>query len=735
MSKTSVVSQTGPAHKRWRLTLPITALVLVSAVSNLLMLAGPLFMLQIYDRVLTSRSVPTLAVLTGLMVVLYAYYAFLEYLRSRMSTRAANLLDVSISDRLFAASVQYRLIPGALSNIDPVREGDILRAFVSGPGPLALLDLPWMPVYLAIIFIIHPMLGWVAIAGAIAIILLVVANEILSQGPVRKSAYLQSARQRNVESARTNAESIIGMGMLADIRRGQQRINETLLGAQQAATDRTTFFSAVIRALRFLLQSLVLAVGAYLVIQGQMTGGLMIAASVITSRALAPIDQIVAQWRSFVAARQAYGRIRKVFEGAAADTPDTRLALPKKTLTVSQLATAPQGLRAPIISGVDFQLRRGWTGVLGAPVREIFAGARHCRCVAQPGGSTRFDGALLDHYGHNQTGQIIGYLPQRIELFEGTIAANICRFPRMRHRKTIAAARAAGIHDMINNLPQGYDTSVGEYGELLSAGQRQLIGLARALYGDPFVVVLDEPNANLDTEGDMALGNAVTSVRDRGGIVIVIAHRPSAIGAVDKILLLENGRQVNFGPKSEVFRQAPPARRDNVHTIKASHHDRYPARRAPPQRSFQPQSARTSGSGRGRGLAGGSLWASQAEIAGAVAAPGTIMVDSFAKKIQHQEGGTVKAIHVRDGDIVTEGEDLVELDDTAIAANLAVLHTQIRERKFARHVSMPNSAIPTNSRCRRIDLPASIPKSCGWFPWRSRCFAPVGPPRPARGRS
>ena len=565
------VSHQGPVQGRWKLALPITSLILVSMVSNVLMLAGPLFMLQIYDRVLTSRSVATLVVLTGLMVAVYAYYAFLEYLRARMSMRAANLVDTSLSPRLFQASVRGRLVPGVLSNIDPVREGDVLRAFISGPGPLALLDLPWMPVYLGVIFVIHPFLGWVAVGGAVAIVLLVVLNELLSRAPAKTTAFLQAARQRNVDSARANAEAIIGMGMLGDVGRGHQRLNEGLLSAQQKASDRTTFFSAVIRALRFLLQSLVLAVGAYLVIDGKMTGGLMIAASIITSRALAPIDQIVGQWRGFVAARQAYGRIRQVLAAPPLHSPATLLPLPKNKLAVSQLSTAPLGVGMPIVRGVDFQLRAGdGLGVLGRSGSGKSSLARALVGIwPSLVGSVRFDGALLEQFDAGQVGQVIGYLPQRIELFDGTIAENIARFrSKPSSENVIAAARAAGIHDLINSMPNGYDTQVGVYGQFLAAGQRQLIGLARALYGNPFLVVLDEPNANLDSEGDAALGTAVKSVRARGGIAIVIAHRPSAISAVDSILVMEEGRQVNIGPKSELLKQAAPARRDNVHQIK-----------------------------------------------------------------------------------------------------------------------------------------------------------------------
>lgn len=559
---------------RRALLLPGTALVVTSLVSNLLMLAGPLFMLQIYDRVLASRSMPTLVALTVMICALYAYYAVLEAIRARMSMRAANIVDGALSGRLFAASVRFKLIPGALGNVDPVREGDTLRQFISGNGPLALLDLPWMPIYLTIVFLMHPLLGWLALGGAVAIVALAIANELSSRGPAQKASAAQGARQRYIDDARSNAEAIVGMGMMADIERRRAVLNRDVLTAQLLAGDRTSAFSASIKALRFLLQSAVLAVGAYLVIQGDLTGGLMIAASVITSRALAPVDQIVGQWRGFIAARLAYDRIRKILPKDNDGARETRLPLPGQKLSAHQLAIGPRGAKVALVNGISFELVAGDAlGIIGA------SGSGKSSLVrglvgAWPtlSGALRLDGALLAHYDPSQIGGIVGYLPQQVDLFEGTVAENIARFRHdMTAEAVIAAARSADVHDMINSLPNGYDTPIGEQGDLLSAGQRQRIGLARALYGDPFLIVLDEPNSNLDAEGDAAVSKAIASARARGGIVVVVAHRPSAIASVDQLLLLQKGRQVSFGPKKDVLDHiAKAASGENVRPIKVS---------------------------------------------------------------------------------------------------------------------------------------------------------------------
>jgi ATP-binding cassette subfamily C protein PrsD len=552
---------TGPVNKPSYSRVAVSAgvsLFIISLVSNLLMLAGPLFMLQIYDRVLSSRSLPTLTAFVLIIIAVYIFYAFVETVRSRMALRLANLVDHSLGGKLFEASVRLRLAGGQASQLDPVRDGDNLRVFLAGSGPLALLDLPWVPIYLAVVFIIHPLLGWLAVGGALVITALMFANELVLRKPSKESTAAINARQRQTDDSRTNAETVVAMGMLTDIgRRWTQRTGE-MLATQRQTTDRATLFSSITKAVRLLLQSLVLGLGAYIVIHGDMTGGLMIAASVVTSRALAPIEQTIAQGKQFITARQAWERIKRYLSATPDRSRETMLPLPKGTLSLRGLAAGPPGSSASIIAGINFDLVAGdGLGVIGLSGSGKSSLARTICGVWTPNnGEIRLDGSLLQHYDPSQIGKIIGYLPQRADLFDGTVTENIARFqPDASSDDAIAAALLANAHEMISNLPNGYDTRVGANGDNLSAGQRQRIGLARALYGNPFLVVLDEPNANLDSEGDAALTDSMNAVRARGGIVIVVAHRPSAVIAVDKLLFMRNGRQAVFGPKNDVLKQ------------------------------------------------------------------------------------------------------------------------------------------------------------------------------------
>lgn len=544
------------------------SLFIISLVSNLLMLAGPLFMLQIYDRVLSSRSESTLLAFVFIIIAVYAFYAFIETIRSRMSLRLANMVDHFLGQKLFEAGVKLRLAAGHAGGADPVRDGDSLRAFLASPGPLALLDMPWVPVYLAVIFLIHPMLGWLAVGGALVITVLMIINEFVLRKPTKDNYAATGARQRQTDDSRANAETIVAMGMVGDVgQRWGERTRE-MLSTLRVASDRANLFSSVTKAVRLLLQSLVLGLGAYVVIHGEMTGGLMIAASVVTSRALAPIEQTIGHWKQFISARQAWDRIKRYLNVAPDLSRETMLPLPKQSFSVRGLASAPPGAQTAIISGVSFELAAGdGMGVLGLSGSGKSSLVR-ALCGVWPAGSgeVRLDGALLEHYDPRQIGKIIGYLPQRADLFDGTVAQNIARFtPNASSEDVIAAARLANVHDLISSLPNGYDSPVGTSGENLSAGQRQRVGLARALFGNPFLVILDEPNANLDAEGDAALTDAIRQVRARGGIVIVVAHRPSAVIAVDKLLFMKGGRQVVFGPKNEVLKQITG---DNVQPIR-----------------------------------------------------------------------------------------------------------------------------------------------------------------------
>nr|WP_282568002.1 type I secretion system permease/ATPase [Devosia oryzisoli] len=546
-------------------------MVITSLVSNLLMLTGPLFMLQVYDRVLASRSVPTLVVLTTLIAGLYAFYGFLDAVRSRMGARFANVMDARLARPLFNASVQFRLAPQA-QKADPIRDGDTLRQFLASPAPMALLDLPWMPIYLGLVFLFHAWLGWLAVAGCLVITVLMVVNEATSRAPTKDAVVHQSSRQRQSDDVRANAETVVAMGMAHDLSERWQVHTRRMQRAQLKGGDRAALFSSSTKALRFFLQSAVLALGAYLVIEGQMTSGLMIAASVVTSRAIAPVEQIVGQWRAFVGARQAWARIKKVLLVNTAPAREVGLPLPSQRLSLKGLSSAPAGLGKPVVSGISFELSGGEAlGVLGPSGAGKSSLLRAIVGVWPTlSGDARFDGALLTHFRPDQIGEMIGFLPQRVDLFDGTVAENISRFrPGTTGDTIIAAAQAAGVHELINGLPDGYNSQVGEQGDLLSAGQRQRIGLARALCGEPFLVLLDEPNSNLDAEGEAALSAAIQQVRDRGGIVVVVAHRPSAIAAVDKVLFMQNGRQMAFGPKAEVLKQITQPS-SNVHPIKAS---------------------------------------------------------------------------------------------------------------------------------------------------------------------
>lgn len=537
----------------------------LSLVSNLLMLTGPLYMLQIYDRVLASRSIPTLLALTVLVMALYGFYALVESLRSRMTIRLGNAIDQRLNDRLFIAAIRLRVARQGRRVVDPLRDGEILRSFLSGAGPLAFLDVPWLPVYLIIIFAFHPMLGWLAVVGAVILLVLLFVNERVSEVPVSRSTEAASLRQKNAEDTLSNVESVIAMGMTDAVVLKNRRFSEESLQKHSEATDRGGFFTSSTKAIRFFLQSAVLAVGAYLVIQGEITAGVMIAASILMSRALAPVEQVVAHWKSFLASRQAVQRIRKILSVPVADDVHTLLDLPHETLAVSSLTVGQPGTQTALVTGVSFELAAGEAlGIIGPSGSGKSSLAKSLVGVwPSMQGDVRFDGALLSQYAQSQIEGIIGYLPQRVNLLEGTIAENISRFsPQPSSIEVIEAAKMAGVHELILNLPDGYETYIENSGQPLSAGQQQRLGLARALYGRPFLIVLDEPNSNLDADGDLALAAAISNIKNSGSIVVVIAHRPSVMASVDKLLYISRGRQSAFGPKDEVLEkitERPPS--------------------------------------------------------------------------------------------------------------------------------------------------------------------------------
>jgi ATP-binding cassette, subfamily C, bacterial PrsD len=540
--------------------LSATALAVFSIASNVLMLTGPLFMLQIYDRVLASRSIPTLIALSLLVVVLYGLYAVVEIVRARMSARTAAVFEERLAPAAFAASVRLRLRPD-LDVRDPVRSLDTIRSFIAGPAPVALLDLPWAPAYVVIVYAFHPLLGAVAAGGAILIGSILAISEWRSRSVSRQLTDASRRRQVESDDAGRNAEVMLAMGMLPAALRRWLRNNRNYGEAQLRGADQTAIYAASTKSSRLLLQSAVLAVGAFLVIEGQLQAGLMIAASIITARALAPVELLVGQWRHFVAARQAAMSLNTALAAVETEPRTLKLPLPSDRLNVTQLATGPTPSGPTTVTGINFAISAGdGLGILGSSGSGKSSLAR-ALVGAWPAlaGSVRLDGSELIHFDPEVLGHAVGYLPQAVELFDGTIAENISRFADDANvEDIIAAARAASVHELIAGLPNGYETRVGEAGTRLSGGQRQRIGLARALYRNPFLLVLDEPNANLDAEGEKALQEAIADARARGAIVIVVAHRPSAISMVDKLLFLRNGEQIAFGAKDDVLSAISP---------------------------------------------------------------------------------------------------------------------------------------------------------------------------------
>jgi PrtD family type I secretion system ABC transporter len=545
------------------------AIGLFSGMSNILMLTGSLFMLEVYDRVLPSRSVPTLVALLILTAGLYAAQGFIDAIRSRILVRIGDSLDEAMSMRVYDAVVRLPLKIGAKGDgSQPIRDLDAVRGFLSGAGPSAFFDLPWLPIYLGICFLFHTYIGLTALAGAVILVILTIATEVQTRLPTRSATQFAMARNALLEASRRNAEAITAMGMVGRIARRWGDLNRNYVASTGQASDVVGGLGAASKVLRLLLQSSILAVGAWLVIHQESTPGIIIAGSILGARALAPVDLAIANWRGFVGARQSWQRLSRLLGHLPPHTEPMPLQPPAKTLVVQNAAVCPPGEQKIVCQDINFTLASGKAlGVIGPTASGKSSLARMLVGVWTPArGTVRLDGATFDQWSQEALGRHIGYLPQDVELFPGNVAQNIARFEDPPNPEAVlAAARAAGVHELIVNLPDGYETKVGDHGSALSAGQAQRIALARALYRDPFLVVLDEPNSNLDAEGDEALTRAILGLRARGAIVIVVAHRPSAIAGVDYILVMAKGRQQQFGPKEEVLNrviqpQGAPAR-------------------------------------------------------------------------------------------------------------------------------------------------------------------------------
>ncbi len=524
---------------------------LFSLAINLLYLAAPLYMLQVYDRVVPSGSVSTLVMLTVMLLAAFAALGVLDMVRGRILARAGIRLDRQLAGRVVAATMQRASASGS----QPLRDFDMVRALVGGSSVSAMLDLPWVPVYILVLAALHPLLGVFALGSAVILGLMALVNEWLVRRP-QKAANAASARSYAfTDMSMRNAEVVHAMGMTGGLlRRWSLERNRFLVNLTEAG-DRAGAMTSLIKLLRMSMQSLILGLGAYLVIERMASAGVMFAAMLLLGRALQPVEQVVGNWRAIVSARGAWLRVRDLL--AAAAPGDKALALPRPAgrLSVEGLSYAAPGTLKPILRGVAFKLEPGEVlGVIGPSGAGKSTLARLLVGVLSPtSGAVRLDGADVAHWPREQLGRHVGYLPQDIEIFADSVAANVGRFQDGADAEIIRAAQTAGVHDTILRLPEGYETQVGTGGAVLSGGIRQRIGLARAVFGDPSLVVLDEPNSNLDHHGEFALAECIGALKEQGTTVIVVSHRMATLGMVDKILALDEGTATAFGPRNEVI--------------------------------------------------------------------------------------------------------------------------------------------------------------------------------------
>lgn len=525
---------------------------LFSLAVNLLYLASPLYMLQVYDRVMTSGSVATLVMLTLALLVALAALAGLDAVRALVLTRASVRLDRLLASRVIEASVRQPENKGR-----PLRDLDAFRQALTGSGIQAAFDLPWAPIYVLIIFLLHPALGFFAVGACAILMLLALANEVLTREPLREANEAAARNYGFTEASLRNAEVLESMGMMKGLlgRWSDDRLR--LLDRQSVASDRSAGMSSVIRFVRLAMQSLMLGLGAYLALERMTSVGSLFAATLLLGRALQPVEQLVGAWRGLVAARASYVRVRDMLDAVPQRAVAMSLPRPIGALSVEALTFVPPNTPRMALRNVSFRLDPGDAmGLIGPSGAGKSTLVRHIVGVLRPtGGAVRLDGADVLTWPREQLGQHVGYLPQDIELFSDTVAANIGRLrtDAQADAEIVKAAQLAGVHEMILKLPEGYNTQIGEGGAALSGGYRQRIALARAVFGMPSLVVLDEPSSNLDSDGDAALAECMARLRELGSTVIIVSHRPSTLGAVNKILYLRDGVIELFGKRDEVI--------------------------------------------------------------------------------------------------------------------------------------------------------------------------------------
>ncbi|AFJ48175.1 type I secretion system permease/ATPase [Shimwellia blattae] len=530
-------------------------LLFFSCVINMLMLAPAIYMLQVYDRVLVSKNTTTLLMLTLLIVGLYIIIAFIESSRASVMIRLGNRLDVKLNQLVFNAAFKRKIATGDNNPAQVMSELAQIRQFLSGNSLFALMDIPWTPFYLLIAFIIHPLLGYLSLAGIVILFSLTLITELTTKNPIQLAHALSINNASKLNKQLQNSDTIEAMGMLPTLKLLWLEQHNKVLVLQTQVADKTAGLSSVSRFVRVLLQSVALGAGAFLVIAGQITPGLMIAASIILGRVLNPVEQIIGSWKQFVQFRSAWSQLSTLMKEFPAEKEGLVLPRPKGSIHVESVFAAAPGLHTPVLRNISFHLEQGETlGIIGPSASGKSSLAKLLVGVWKPlSGTVRLDGADISQWNKALLGPAIGYLPQDVELFDGTIAQNISRFAEGNSDNIVAAALLAGVHEMILRLPQGYDTPLGAGKYQLSGGQRQRIGLARAVYNNPALIVLDEPNANLDDAGEFALVKAINTLRTQGQTTIIISHRPTLLGAVNKVLLLNDGAIQDFGTRDNVF--------------------------------------------------------------------------------------------------------------------------------------------------------------------------------------
>jgi ATP-binding cassette, subfamily C, bacterial PrsD len=546
------------AHRLRESARRMVGIAVFSGVINVLMLSGSLYMLQVYDRVIPSRNVATLLGLSLMVLFAYLVQGYFDALRARMLCRVATLFDAGLQQSIHTAlaTLPLRGVKPLLMQ-QPLRDLDQVRGFMSSMGPTAFLDMPWIPIFLVALFLFHPAIGMTALLGTAAIIAMTLLTERMSRGAAKAAMDSSAQRQVLADVTQRNAEVIRALGMVDRFTVRWSQANERYLQENVRATDVYANLGSAAKVLRYVLQSGMLGIGAYLVVADRASGGIMIASSIMMGRALAPVEIALGTWKQLVAARQGITRLRESCKATAtAPAPPVLLPRPCRELSVQNLAVAAPGTEKAIISNVSFSLKAG----MGLALLGASASGKTSLSKALVGiwpaqdGIVRLDGAALDQWRNEDLGRYVGYLPQEVGLFDGTVAENICRFDeRATSDAILKAAQIAGVHDIILRLPEGYATRIGEGGMSLSAGQRQRVGLARAVFGDPFLVVLDEPNANLDADGENALTRAIQILRYNKSVVIVISHRPSALAALNMAMVLHDGKSIAFGPREEIF--------------------------------------------------------------------------------------------------------------------------------------------------------------------------------------